>query len=189
MVNRGSGGRWSDPKILLGAGAVLLAAIPIGLTWSGWDPLAPPPRVAIHARANAPSAAGDEPSVSVRELPSRADRAAQARRLERQSAPAHAAPAPSPVPHAARPRVSSHYRRYARRPREAPRPLHLETTLGPRRRERVVSREEPVYRARLFRERVHRERVHRSFEASSGAGNAGFHYGASYDPYSMHLGR
>ena len=58
-----------------------------------------------------------------------------------------------------------------------------------------ASREIEAPREKPSRERPKRERSRRR-EASRpketepfGAGNSGFHYGASYDPYSMHVGR
>lgn len=109
--------------------------------------------------------------------------------VRRRTAPRHAATDPPPVA-TARHSVPVERKTYAA---DAPAEPRAERTVS--RPREYASRETDASRERPKRERPKRERP-RHREASRpkepeafGAGNSGFHYGASYDPYSMHVGR
>lgn len=151
-------------------------------------PAAPPPALApaapVRQATSAPIPRATKPHARSHRAPTAAV-VARRRPEKRHLATAGA----SPVVVARRPAPEAR-RTYASAVADEPRPVRAE----PRIRE-YAGREAAAPREKPSRERPRRERS-RHREASRpkepeafGAGNSGFHYGASYDPYSMHVGR
>jgi hypothetical protein len=215
MAQMGSGPGGPNPQVfVLITGAAALLAIPLGLTLSGWDPFSPAPKAGaltatlLPAAASAP-AAPDAPSVTVRQLlahpavskpaPPRVaairiagPHATAARRVAQAAPPA----AHKTRPHARRVvRVASALRHPAAAPPPV-RSVHVSRPEAAERRVYAYAPPEPApapatRRERRALEHSRRRESHpaRSAETFGAVGNAGFHYGASYDPYSMHIGR